>query len=280
MNYHIFNYIDCEFFYLKNILNLISLNDDYNIIAGIIHTEKEAKKVLDKIDKNKKNILIQVSEETDTPYHSEIYNLFYKVFRTYNNNSKIDNTKVFPIPSGHITRFLSKSIFEEIKLPAIKDIKNREYDIFFVGHGNQERCLCSENIKNLKNFKTLTNLTNQFGGGYSLQDYYELLNNTKISAVPMGFSIKESFRFFESFTLGCIVVTTFPFNSNEYSNIWYYQNCPAIYIPSWNNLNSELIENILNHKEEIFYQNKNYYDNFLSPKAVAKYIQNKSLDIS
>lgn len=283
MTVNLFDYIDCEFFYFKRILDFLDLNDEYNFVVGIIHTEKEKNDVLGKIDNTKKNILIQISEETEGPYQSELYDAFYKVFRTYNNNGKIDNQKIFPIPCGHISRFLSKSIQNEVELPKLKNINDREYDIFFTGqhhHGleNKERYFCHQSIKNLKNFKTLTNLTNGFGQGYTLDEYYSILNDSKISAVPCGYSVRESFRFFESFTMGCIVVTTLPFNSSNYSNIWYYKNCPAIYIPSWENLTENLINNILEHKNDIFIQNQSYYQNCLSPKAVANYIKNKIIE--
>jgi hypothetical protein len=283
MTHTLFDYVDCEFFYLKNIIDNLNLNDDYNVIAGIIHTKKEAKDVLNKIDPNKKNILIQISEETEGPYYSDLYDMFYKVFRTYNNNGKIDNKKIFPIPCGHISRFLSKSIQNEVELPILKNINERVYDIFFTGQHhqgleNKERYYCNENIKKLKTFKTLTSLTNGFGQGYDLNQYYSILNNSKISAVPCGYSVRESFRFFESFMMGCIVVTTLPFNSDDYTNIWYYKNCPAIYIPSWDCLNEELLTNILENQEDIFNKNLKYYKNSLSLEAVGKYITSKILE--
>jgi hypothetical protein len=274
MTYTLFEYVDCEFFYLKKILDNIELNNDYNIIVGIIHTEKEANDVLNCLSSTQKNILIQVSEETEQPYYSELYNSFDKVFRTYNNNGKIDNKKIFPIPCGHISRFLSKSKSENVALPKQKNISERIYDVIFTGHINHERYMCIENIKKLKSFKTLINSTQQFGSGYSLEEYFDLLNNTKISAVPNGFSIKESFRFFESFAMGCIVITTLPFKSDDFNNIWYYEDCPAIYIPSWECLNEELVTNILQNQDYIYNKNLNYYKNKLSSEAVAKYITN------
>lgn len=284
MKYTLFDYIDCEFFYFKNIIDNLNFNDDYNVIVGIIHTEKEAKDVLNTINPNKKNILIQISEETEAPYYSEIYESFDKVFRTYNNNKKIDNKKIFPIPCGHVSRFLSKGLVEGINLPNLINIKQRNYDIFFSGQThygleNQERYRCNQNIQKLKKIKILTQLTNGFGNGYSLNEYYQVLNNSKISAVPRGYSVKESFRFFESFTMGCIVITTLPFNSEDFDQIWYYKNCPAIYIPDWDSLNEELVTNVLKNQEDIYNQNLNYYKNSLSSEAVAKYITNKILEI-
>jgi hypothetical protein len=282
MTYTLFDYVDCEFFYLKKIIDNIQLNDDYNVIAGIIHTEKEANDVLNCLSSTQKNILIQVSEETEQPYYSELYDSFDKVFRTYNNNGKIDNKKIFPIPCGYISRFLSKPPSEKVVFPKQKNINERLYDIFFSGQNhyglaNQERFNCYQYINKITNFKTLTKLTNGFGEGFGLKEYYEILNNSKISIVPKGYSVKESFRFFESFAMGCIVITTLPFKSDDFNNVWYYEDCPAIYIPSWDCLNEELITNILQNQDYIYNKNLNYYKNKLSSKAVAKYITSNVL---
>lgn len=280
MQYKLFDHVGCEYFYLKNILSYLNLSDDYNVLAGIAHEReiKQRDELLQHVVPGKKNILIQVSEESEEPHYPKEYDLFHLIFRTYVNNNKIDNKKVFPIPCGTVTRFPWKDPEVEIIPPIIKNIEEREYDVAFTGHVNYERNLCIENIKKLTNAKTLTNPTQQFGTGFSLQEYLDLLNNTKISAVPNGFSIRESFRFVESFAVGCVVITTFPFNSPDFSNIWYYKNCPAIQLSSWNELNDTVVQKILNNKQQLFIESQNYYNNNLSPKAVANYITNKVLE--
>lgn len=280
MLYKLFDHVGCEYFYLKNILKHVNLSDDYNVLAGIVHDREKSQQeeLLQRINPTKKNILIQVSEESEEPSYPKEYDQFHLIFRTYVNNHKIDNKKVFPIPCGTVTRFPWKDPETEIIPPVIKNITDREYDITFTGHVNYERGLCIESIRRLTNFKTLTNPTQQFGTGYCLSEYLNILNNTKISAVPNGFSIRESFRFIESFAVGCIVVTTFPFKGSDFTDIWYYKNCPAIQLTSWNELNDNLVQTILQNQQQLFFESQNYYNNNLSPEAVARYITNKVLE--
>jgi hypothetical protein len=280
MSYKLFDHVGCEYFYLKNILDNLNLSDEYNVLAGIAHDREKSQKdeLLQHIVPNKKNILIQVSEESEEPFYPKEYDLFHLIFRTYVNNNKIDNKKVFPIPCGTVTRFPWKDPEIEITLPSPKNVQDREYDIVFTGHVNYERNLCIESIRKLTNVKTLTNPTQQFGTGYNLQEYLNLLNNTKISAVPNGFSIRESFRFVESFAAGCIVVTTFPFMGPDFSNIWYYKNCPAIQLSSWNDLNDNIVQTIIKNEQYLFIKSLEYYNDCLSPKAVANYITNKVVE--
>lgn len=276
---YISNTVNSEYFFIKEILEKIKQLQEVHVIASIAHTEEGINDILNNINKNKKNILIQVSEETETPYTSDIYDYFYMVFRTYNNNCKFDNKKVFPIPCGCMTRLLP-NIKTEIQIPTIKKVLNRKYDILFTGHGHasSERQLCTSSLQKLTTNKKLINLTNGFAQGYPLQTYYNLLNDTKISAVPKGVSINESFRFFESFRMGCIVITTLPILKNSHNNIWYYQNCPAITIDNWNELNDDIINSILNKTEEYFYKSIEYYKMYLSANAVAAYILTKALE--
>jgi hypothetical protein len=111
------------------------------------------------------------------------------------------------------------------------------------------------------------NFTSGFREGINIIEYTNLLSNSKISLVPKGVS-PETFRFSESFAAGCIVITT------EKINVWYYENCPAIFINDWSELNQNLIDNIQN-PDLIRIKGIEYYEKYLSAKANANYILNK-----
>jgi hypothetical protein len=106
-----------------------------------------------------------------------------------------------------------------------------------------------------------------------LNEYYNYLESSKIAFVPTGVVIPESFRFFEAVKSGCIIVTTYPINDEKYKN-WYYKDCPAVFIDSWSEVNHAFIENLLNTKNLYDYRekNKDYFEKFISPKAISNYI--------
>lgn len=278
-SYYISPSVNCEYFFILDILNNLNLPEIFHIVVGIAHTQDGEKEILENIKNNKENILIQVSEETEAPYYTKIYEKFYKIFRTYNNSSKVDNKKIFPIPCGYVTR-LTPHFCNKIEIPQIVPISNRKLDIIFTGHAHpsSERIACIQHLQKLKTNKKIVNSTNGFAKGYTLPEYYSILNNAKISAVPKGVSINESFRFFESFRLSCIVITTFPFKSDYYNKIWYYEQCPAVMLNNWSDLNDDIIDNILLTERVLEKQSLEYYNNKISPKAVACYITNKVLE--
>jgi hypothetical protein len=114
------------------------------------------------------------------------------------------------------------------------------------------------------------NFTSGFREGINIIEYANLLSNSKITLVPKGVS-PETFRFSESFASGCVVITT------EKINVWYYENCPAIFLNSWSELNQNLIDEILNYDyiDSLRIKSVDYYEKYLSAKANADYILNK-----
>ena len=114
-----------------------------------------------------------------------------------------------------------------------------------------------------------------FVDGLQLQNYYNMMCDTKISIVPMGVCINESFRFFESVFCNSVIITTHDFKSDKFNKIWYYEDCPAIILNSWSELSTELIDNILLNLEKYEEENRNYYHNKISAKSVGKYISEK-----
>ena len=101
------------------------------------------------------------------------------------------------------------------------------------------------------------------------------MSNSKISIVPLGAVVPESFRYFESFENNCIVITTYPKNS-IYGN-WFYENSPAIFLDNWSELNDNLIHNLLKIEKlnEFDILNLNYFNKNISTEGVSNYILKK-----
>ena len=107
-----------------------------------------------------------------------------------------------------------------------------------------------------------------FNKGLCKSDYLYILQQSKISLCPKGWVNSETFRFFESMKLGCVVIT------EQLPNRWFYKNCPAIQVQSWEEglaIANDLLKNpdrlkLLSNKTLQFYKTQ------LSAAAVAKHI--------
>lgn len=258
--------------YLLKILdNLTELNDDYHFIISRTNTRQEILQFQKCIDKNKKNILILLSDEAGIvpPFIGDLY----LVFRTYNKKSLYDNEKIFPIPCGYSFGHNNSFYKDFFK----KSLIDRDIDIFYSAQtGTPDRWSCVENLIKIKdNFKSIVNITNGFAQGFKLEEYYSLMRNSKISIVPRGAVVPESFRYFESFESNSIVITTYPIEDQNYKH-WYYNDSPAIFLSDWDQLTNDLIVDLLNIDKLKYYdiKNKEYFDKNISPIGVSNYMLN------
>ena len=270
------NEYECENLYIKEIYNCLKdkLDDSYNFIVARTNTPQEVQQFKEDIITSKKNILLFKSDEIGIipPFLDDLF----LVFRTYNNTNLVDYKKIFPIPCGYATSFdysYNNSIYDRKEK---KNLINREYDFFFSGQMSPERNEMVNILNSIKNkYNCIVNSTDKFASGYILNDYYDLLSNSKIAFVPKGVVIPESFRYFEGFECNCIVITTLP--HNDLYNIWYYEKSPAIFLNNWNELTEDLINKLLvkDNLENYELLNKEYFNNYISTKAVSNYILEK-----
>jgi len=190
------------------------------------------------------------------------------VFRNYFDKKYIHNKNIFFLPLPYLGGILD--------IPNIP-ILNREIDIFFAGQVNYPtREELSKIVLNLKSqrkdLKIVFKKTNGFFSGWDLNQYFDRLNNSKICLCPRGASI-ETYRHFEALRHGCIVI------SAPLPNVWYFQNAPIQTITRWNKL-PVLVNEIIRNQgllKEISKESVKYWNNKLSPKAVADFI-NVSID--
>ena len=263
----------CQLIYINKVIDILKnhLNDDYQLIlTSFLDVD------LPDFDKDKKNIVVFIGDEKGI-----IPSWYSKpdiIFRQYNNESLCDYDKIFPIPCGYNGPIIVNGIEndywgEKAKIPLVE----REYDLFYSGQTSFHRWRLIRSINKIKDkYNSIINKTAGFGQGFSIKEYYEHLNNSKIALVPDGVSVPESFRYVEAFESNCIAITTYPIKDKDYK-LWYYENSPAIFLNKWNELNNKLIDKLLDsdYLVEYFEKNKDYYSNYLSTVAVANYMLDK-----
>jgi len=256
-------------YFLRVLDNLRGLNDDIHFIIARTNTPQEVDQFRGCIKHGKKNILILLSDEAGI--HPPFIDKLHLVFRTYSNKMLYDNEKIFPIPCGYCYGH-NGALYEE---GHPKRLIEREYDLFYSGQRARNRSVfIREALKVKDKFKSIINETGGFSQGYNLGEYYSLMRNSKIAFVPNGAVVPESFRYFEAFEAGCIVVTSFP-RGSKYNN-WFYEDSPATFLSDWGELTEGLIRGLLTDESLMEYEirNKEYFDKNISPSGVANYMLN------
>jgi hypothetical protein len=255
----------CEVDYLKRLTEKLNFDDSINLI--ITYTNDYS---LPAYDKNKRNVVIFISDEGGIiPRWIDKVDL---MFRTYSRQGLHDDKKIFAIPCGYVGHKESNYVPEQPKKP----LWERDYELFYSGQPSPNRVPFLYYANKIKGqYKSYITETTGFRQGLSINEYFNYLNNTKISLVPNGKVIPESFRYMESFESNCIVVTTYPY-SNPKFNLWYYIGSPAIFLSDWKYMDEHTINRVLQPDEIKRYEyiNKKYYQEKLSIQSVADYINN------
>lgn len=263
----------CQLIYIYKVINILKehLNDDYQLILT-----SQLDISLPDYENGKKNIVVFIGDEKGIK--PSWYLKPHIIFRAYNKQSLCDYDKIFPIPCGFNGPIIANGVEnnywgEKEKKPLLE----REYDLFYSGQPSFHRRRLVKNVNKIKDkYKSIIKQTGGFRQGFTTKEYYEYLNNSKIALIPDGVSIPESFRYVEAFESNCIAITTYPIKNKNY-RLWYYENSPAIFLDKWNELNTKLIDKLLDSDflVEYFEKNKEYYNKYLSTVAVANYMLDK-----
>ncbi|MEK9950173.1 MAG: hypothetical protein VW579_13500, partial [Verrucomicrobiales bacterium] len=75
------------------------------------------------------------------------------------------------------------------------------------------------------------------------------------------------FRYAEAFARGCCVIT------DEPPGQWWHEGSPARFIEDWNQVGELIQETLASMSETTHLDNRRYYQQKLSPKAIADYIE-------
>ena len=88
-------------------------------------------------------------------------------------------------------------------------------------------------------YKYFVKFTDGFSQGLDTDEYFELLNNSKLCLCPQGAHSPETFRLFEALSVGTIPIV------DKLPKLWYYENCPFLNVDrSWYTLDDTLVENL------------------------------------
>ena len=79
--------------------------------------------------------------------------------------------------------------------------------------------------------------------------------------------LAETFRYAEAFARGCCVIT------DEPPGQWWHEGSPARFIQDWNQVGEVIQETLASTSETTHLDNRRYYQQKLSPKAIADYIE-------
>jgi len=173
----------CELGYLKKISeNIKEYDDEHCIVVGRISDIKD-EIILENFISNiegKKHLIFISDEKGIFP---NIFNKVNTVFRTYNRKGLFDNKKIFPIPCGYSSGHRNGFYGGENKKKLLLD---REYDIFYSGQKSINRHNLEIILPFLNsNYKCRFSINNGFSAGYGIMEYYNFLQNSKISLVPI-----------------------------------------------------------------------------------------------
>jgi len=208
-------------------------------------------------DAPKTRIMIHISNEVF--YDDTDYEPFDFVFRFYL-PQRCDGQKVFPIPLG-VSSHGKVDYDYGPNLP----LHQRSNNLFFKGQIHHREAFAAA-LKQVSIPNSLIEFTDGFRGGDDLASYHHKLDQSKIILVPGGLS-PETFRYAEAFARGCCVIT------DEPPGQWWHEGSPARFIQDWNQVGEVIQETLASMSETTHLDNRRYYYQKLSPKAIADYIE-------
>lgn len=193
------------------------------------------------------------------------------IFRNYFDKKYSQNHNIFFLPLPYLGKIDNVSI-----TPILK----RNIDVFFVGqitHPTREKL--SKIVLDLQNrrkdLKIIFQRTQKFFSGWNLNQYINKLSNSKICLCPRGASV-ETYRHFESLRHGCVTIST------PLPDVWYFKGAPIQIVQQWDELPA-LLDKLISDQnllKEISRKSVEYWNNKLSPKAVANFIDSSINSIS
>lgn len=240
--------------YMCEIYDNLNLKEKYDVI--IVKWPNEIKKEI-----TQQSIVFITSDESHSIPTKFIDNENIKFIFKHYHPKEWTHKKTRPLPLGYLQGFKGSN---NIK------IKDRKIDYGFSGAWNKIRHNMIRAFEKMHNDNRIKyfQLNQNWATGYSIDQYSQILSNSKISLCPTGYDSNESFRLIESAMCGNIIL------ADKRYDFWYNKNLPYFEITDWSDLS--IIENILSMSEsglqELSDKTYEWYINTVSPQAVAKYI--------
>lgn len=244
------HYVEHEFF------NEMIPHFDMDVFGDKIVYITYDNKNIDVVGKDVVVIQTAGNERAEVPlYHNKVG----LVFKHHLDQDCVDN--VYHIPLIYAGGFTGNS-----NIP----ISDREYDVTFIGRKAARRLPAIEAFERFAastKRRIFIRFTNKWMGGLPMDQYSELMSQTKIALSPSGMIRCECLRFTEAVKCGCAIIAC------SHPPLRVFKTCPAVYTDDWDNLET-LVDDILtgNKLVEIHDRMKISWDEYFSPLAVAAYI--------
>jgi len=258
--------------------------DDFEDYLFIFYGHNGIKKPISRLFKHPKKVLICEGGENKMLDFESIKDNYLAIFAHY---AQTKNKVVYSIPLGPFGTVSNTPL----------GLSERLYDISFCGCLNNNRVELASAITNIaskwitlglqyaksKTLKFLSyygktkrpgsffHFNPDFNKGVDKDFFNYIVSHSKISICPKGWVNAETFRFYESMKLGCVVVC------NKLPDRWYYKNAPVIQVDDWYGGYNKALE-LLKQPKELERLSKaaiQFYNKNLSGKAAAKYIIKK-----
>jgi hypothetical protein len=237
---------------------------------------------------DRKKVLIYLSDESGAD-PSEYAPFYFLIFKSYVGNGKFA-ANVFPFPLGCVNGVSSFPV---------KSVDQRQYNIFFRGNLNSNRIdfyrafawysyiLPSKKLLSHRLYQTMLLHIQQdfkdtfpssiiffnkkFKEGYSVEEYGQVLAESKIVLSPKGFDSSECFRLYEAMRAGCVVI------AERLPDVIFYKDSPIIQVGNWE-VGLEIANDLLNDPERLQLLHEKtieWWNNVCSERAIASYMLEK-----
>lgn len=274
ITYNYFWNYNISHFYNK-VIDLLDFKRDYNFvfISKLHHYNGPTAidpwpELREELIRKEKQVIVFLADDEYYTLGDEyiIPEITKKIFKHYVYFGAKDHPIIRPIPLPTMQSDKSKGLI---------DWKDRIYDYSFAGCNNPYRDILrtaldkrvNDNFSKFLNFYEQASF-NEIQKMPFNKHYMNILNNTKLSLCPLGWRCNECYRTIESACSGSIIVTS------ELLPHWYNEHSPYIRLDDWSDLS--IIDNILSRPErelkDLSYNTRKWYEDYLSPKAVADFI--------
>lgn len=251
----------------------------------VVHDNNSDDEYMSSYFDHPKKILLHRGGEEKKSSLEKLKGKYHHIFANY--YWECDN--VTSIPLGYHS-------FLEDKVERVS-MKDRTYDLNFIGALNRNRISFASNILKLNSFWLIVGLyfykekilkwinhyllcrnnndqlqfNYDFNNGIDKKDFVNRLRLSKIALCPKGFYNTECFRLYEAMRYGCVVIT------ESLPQKEFYKNIPAFQIKNWEDgmaLTKILLkdESLL---ERLSIDSCLWYEKYFSPEATAKVMIDK-----
>lgn len=256
----------CEWHYIQSVLEHLKFDDSVKVhIVSVTQEWDYRDKVV--LDKDKKNVIIGLSDEYMTDNIPQDWKDYAVVFKAYLTEEQ-EGGNVHSFPLGYNKKHVPLE-----NLPII----NRPTDIFFSGHmSSLNRRQHMTNVIDF--FSSLKpkdrpnldiNISKGFNMGLDGEEYSRRMHRSKIVICPAGNVSAETFRHYEAMRSGAVVITPKLPETKIYKDAYICQ------VLDWQNDFGEVIMDLLKDIDMLQLiqdkQNADFIERY-SPQGVAKYI--------